>query len=104
MNIKQGDLTPDLKITCAGTDGSVADLTTASSVQVVCRREGAAVALFTRAATGDANGVVTYVWQTGDTDTTGRLLFEVLVTWPGTKPQRFPASSYLPVDVIANLG
>lgn len=104
MNIKQGDLTPNLTITCSGTDGSVADLSAASTVQVVCRREGAATPLFTRAATGTAAGVVTYEWQDGDTDTVGRLLFEVLVTWPGSKPQRFPAASYLPVDVIANLG
>jgi hypothetical protein len=103
MNIKKGDLTPALKITCAGTDGSAVDLTTASSVQVVCRREGGSAALFTRAATGDANGVATYVWQAGDTGTEGRLLFEVLVTWPGTQPQRFPATSYLPVDVLPNL-
>lgn len=102
MIIKQGDLTPNLVITC--TDNGVAkDLTTASTVEVVCRRDGSTAVLWTRAASGNASGQVTYTWQTGDTDTTGRLLFEVLVTWPGSKPQRFPALSYLPVDVVAHL-
>ncbi len=102
MKLKRGDLKPDLVITCTS-DGAVPNFTTATTVQVVCRREGAAVALFTRTATGDALGKVTYVWQAGDTDTVGRLLFEVVATWTGSKPQRFPANSYLPVDVEENL-
>jgi hypothetical protein len=102
MNLKRGDLKPDLIITCTSA-GAVPDFTTASSVQVACRREGAATVLFTRTATGNSLGQVTYVWQTGDTDTVGRLLFEVIATWPGTKPQRFPANSYLPVDIEENL-
>jgi hypothetical protein len=102
MNLKRGDLKPDLIITCTS-DGAVPDFTTATTVQVVCRREGAAAALFTRNATGNALGQVTYAWQSGDTDTVGRLLFEVIATWPGTKPQRFPANSYLPVDIEESL-
>jgi hypothetical protein len=102
MKMKRGDRKPDLLITCTS-DGDVVDFTTATTVEVVCRREGATAALFTRAATGNSSGVVTYTWQAGDTDTVGRLLFEVLATWPGTAPQRFPANSYLPVDVEENL-
>lgn len=102
MNIKRGDLKPELTIICTNEDGAV-DFTSASSVQVVCRREGASAPLFTRAASGDANGTVTYEWQDGDTDTVGRLLVEVIVTWAGAAPQRFPATSYLPVDIEENL-
>lgn len=101
MNIKRGDLKPDLIIDCTS-NGGVPNFTLATSVQVVCRREGATTPLFTRNATGDATGAVTYVWQAGDTDTVGRLLFEVIASWGGA-PQRFPASSYLPVDVEENL-
>lgn len=101
MNIKRGDLKPDLLITCTDADG-VVDLSAATTVEVVCRRDGEATPLFTRPATGAANGLATYVWQAGDTDTVGRLLFEVIVTWPGGT-QRFPAASYLPVDVEENL-
>lgn len=102
MILKAGDLTPNLTITCTS-DGSAVDLTAATTVQVVCRADGASTVLWTRSATGDASGVVTYTWQAGDTDTVGRYLFEVLVTWPGSKPQRFPAISYLAVDVVENL-
>lgn len=102
MNIKKGDLLPSLSITCTS-NGAVVDLTTATSVVVVARREGAGTVLFSRAATGDANGVVTMPWVAGDTDTVGRINIEVLVTWPGSKPQRFPATSTLPVDVLPNL-
>lgn len=101
MNMKRGDTKPDLVINCTS-DGAAVDFTTATTVQVVCRRDGTATPLFTRTATGAADGSVTYEWQAGDTDTVGRLLFEVIATWPlGT--QRFPASSYLPVDVEENL-
>lgn len=102
MIIKKGDLLPNLAITCTS-NGAPVDLTSALTIQVVCRREGAAAVLWTRSASGNAQGVVTYTWQAGDTATVGRLLVEVLVTWPGALPQRFPATSYLPVDVVENL-
>lgn len=98
MNIKQGALRPNISITVTDA-GSAVDLTSATSVHVVARREGATTPLFTRVATGDANGVVTCSWVAGETDTVGRINLEVLVTWPGAEPQRFPASSYLPVDI-----
>lgn len=103
MMMKKGDLKPDLSITCTSNNVGV-DLTTATSVQIVCRREGAASALFTRTATtANASGVATMLWQAGDTDTPGRLLFEVLATFSGSKPERYPPVSYLPVDIVANL-
>lgn len=100
--MKRGDLKPDLTITCTS-DGSSVDLTTAASVQVVIRKVGDAAALFTRTATGDANGVVTMTWQAGDTDTVGQYATEVLVTWPGSRPQRFPGDSYLTFRIVDNL-
>lgn len=102
MNMKKGDLTPNLSITCTS-DGAAVNLTTASSITVVARREGASTPLFSRAATGNSSGVVTMSWVAGDTDTVGRINIEVLVTWPGAKPQRFPATSYLSVDILPNL-
>jgi hypothetical protein len=104
MNMKKGDLEPDLVISCRGADGTTPDLTTATSVQVVARLEGASTALFTRNATGDADGNVTMAWQAGDTDTVGRMLIEVRVTWPGSKPEHYPATSYLPIDIMDTLG
>jgi hypothetical protein len=97
MIMKKGDLLPALVINCTS-NGTAVDLTGASSVQVICRNE-AGTTIFTRSAAGTAQGVVTYTWQVGDTTTVGRMLFEVLVTWPGSKPQHFPANSQLPVDI-----
>lgn len=100
--MKVGDLKPDLQVACSS-NGATVDLTTATSVQFVCRSEYGSVALWTRSATGNSAGVATYAWQVGDTATAGRLLFEVKVTWPSAKPQRFPENSYLAVDVVPNL-
>lgn len=100
--MKVGDLKPDLQVACTS-NGVAVDLTTATSVQVVCRKEYDTVALWTRTASGSAGGIATYTWQAGDTATAGRLLFEVKVTWPSAKPQRFPENSYLAVDVVPNL-
>jgi hypothetical protein len=102
MMMKVGDLTPNLTITCTSANAPV-DLTGATTITLVCRKEGQSSAFFSRSVSGTAQGVVTYAWQAGDTATAGRLLFEVLVTWPGSKPERFPPVSYLPVDVVGNL-
>lgn len=99
MTMKKGDLLPDLVITVTGVGGAVVNLTTATTITVIGEMEGAAVPLFQRAATGNASGVVTMAWQPGDTATAGRLNISVKVVWPGTKPQHFPASSFLSVDI-----
>lgn len=52
----------------------------------------------------DDIGVVTYSWQAGDTDTVGEYTAEVQVTWPGNKPQTFPANQYFTVSVQKDLG
>jgi hypothetical protein len=102
MRIKVGDLQPNLSILCTSSNVPV-DLTTATTIQFVCRRDGATSALWTRTGTGTAQGVATYTWQTGDTAASGRLLFEVKVTWPSSKPQRYPPIGSLVVDVVENL-
>ena len=99
MMMDKGDLAPALEIDCTSAVG-VPDFSTATSVLVICRKEGDSVALFSRAPTSaTSGGVVTYNWQVGDTDTPGRLLFQVEATWSGGKKQHFPAVGYLPVDI-----
>lgn len=98
MRMYRGDLKPDLTITCSD-DGQPVDLTTAVGVRVIGVR-GSIVA-FDRTVTGGADGVVTMEWQAEDTATPGRLLVEVEVMWPGSKPQTFrPASNA--VDIVAD--
>lgn len=93
MRIYRGDLKPDLVITCLDGDAPV-DLTVATSVSVIGVRDG--VVLFNRAATSStALGVVTMLWQSGDTNLAGVIEVEVQVTWSGAKPQTFR-----PPDVV----
>jgi hypothetical protein len=52
----------------------------------------------------DANaGSVEYRWQTGDTDTPGTYLAEILCTYSDGKPQRFPQRGYFYVVVEPKL-
>lgn len=97
MKMYRGDLKPDLQITLTD-DATPVDLTTAASIRLIGMR-GSTVAI-DEDVTGTAEGVVTYEWQLADTATTGRILVEVEVTWPGEKPQTFrPLAA---VDVVAD--
>ncbi len=108
MRIKRGDLLPALTATLTDTPaGGVTapvNLTTATGIRVIGRRAGATVNLFDRAATGSAAGVVTMPWQAADTAIVGRIWVEYEVTWPGAKPQSFPARGQLAVDVYDDFG
>jgi|SRR5690349_7148688 len=101
MTIKQHDTAPPLQVECTDA-GTPVDLTGASSVKVVGSRDGQAV--FSEVTTGDAQGVVTRPWADGDTDTTGILLVEVEVTWPGGGVETFPPNGYLTVLITPDLG
>ncbi len=108
MRIKRGDLLPVLTATLTDTPaGGVAapiNLTTATGIRVIGRRAGVATNLFDRTVTGTAAGVVTMPWQAADTAIAGRLWVEIEVTWPGSKPQTFPARGQLAVDVYDDFG
>lgn len=96
--MKKGDRLPALSITCTSNDAAV-DLTSATSVLIIGKLDGATDTLFEREATSaDALGVATMDWEVGDTDTVGRLLLSVKVTIGG-KSQHFPANNYLAIDI-----
>ena len=99
--MKRGDLMPPLRGTCLdGTDP--VDLSTASAINVVAYTDGAT--LFKRLVTGGSDGRWQMLWVAGDTDHAGDLLLEVEVTWPGNRPQTFPADGYETVRVEMDLG
>lgn len=100
--IKRGDLLPAWKATLF--DGATAvDLTAASSIRVLFIRPGGSPRTIT-GVTGTALGVVTVPWDPTDTATTGDLLAEVEVTWPGSKPQTFPPDDYIVTRIYQDLG
>jgi hypothetical protein len=99
MRMYTGDLEPDLQVTLSSADGPV-DITTASSVRVIGKRDDTII--FDRAPdatdiVGDTS-VVTMEWVDGDTDDIGRITVEVEVLWPGVRPQTFRANGG--VDVL----
>jgi len=100
FHMKQDDLLPTMTITCLD-DTTPVNLTTASSIAIKGKQGGTLV--FSKAVTGNASGEVVLVWSGTDTATAGQLYVEVEVTWPGAKPQTFPASGYQLVQINADL-
>ena len=103
------DLKPDysVQLTDVSASGVVTnvDLASATDVRVI----GVLVAgnvtteKFDRSATtADSNGVVTMLWEEGDTDTVGLISTEVEVMWPGDKPQTFRPPEL--VQILPDLG
>lgn len=102
MKMYQHDLRPDLHIALLNA-GVPIDLTVGvDSIKVIGVYATDGTTAFSRTATGNAQGVVSMEWEDGDTDTLGRLLLEVEVTWADTKKQTFrPTRS---VQIVADYG
>lgn len=106
--LKQHDLSPALRVRLLD-DATPVDLTNAVSVTLLMRsrRTGLKVsAPMTVADQTDTDtlGVVTYQWQTGDTDTPGDFQTEIQVTWPLGRPQTFPARGHITTVIERDLG
>ena len=89
MKIYTGDLEPALEITLSDKDGADFDATDATAIRIIGTL--GATEVFDRAPTSITHvgltTVLTMNWQTGDTDTAGRVKLEVEVMWPGDRPQ-----------------
>jgi hypothetical protein len=99
LEMRRGDLKPDLVIHLDDRNGPI-PVSTAASASVVVAKNGAL--LFKRAADISVDGQVTYEWQTNDTATPGTLKVEVEIIWPGSKPETIRASGV--VTVLPDLG
>lgn len=97
---KKGDTAPSLLITCYDGDAPV-DLS-AATVRLIIRLDDGTVS--TVNTTGTAGGVVDETLPGTVTATTGVVHVEVEVTWPDATVQTFPATGYLTVNVVADLG
>lgn len=113
FSIKQGDTRPKYVVALKDNFGQPGeapiDLTTATSVKMKMRKTGTTGAPkinATCALTTPAQGVVTYTWATGDTDTPATYDVEFEITWADTGIETVPNGSgadYLTVDVIDDL-
>ena len=82
--IKQGDLLPEIQVTCTDADTGVAvDLTAATDVRFHMRKPGAATEKVDAVAAfvSKIDGTVKYIWQANDTDEVGRYNAEFEVTF-----------------------
>jgi hypothetical protein len=69
-----------------------ANLTTATAVYLIIRKEGGTPKLKLGPVAYDdkAKGRVRYAWKTGDTDTSGNYEMEFEIVWPESRPQTIP--------------
>lgn len=100
----RGSLKPDLAVTISDTslDATFAGLTTADmwvNIEqggiVLSRSRPSSVVI----AADNKSALVKRAWGATETATAGRLWVSVEVDWPGAKPQTFPASGALRIDV-----
>lgn len=104
--LKVGDILPTIRATLKDRDGSVIDLTNATSVKFLMRPiRGGTVVI--NAAAGFVNprtsGQVEYLWALADTDAKGTYIGEFEVTWPDGK-ETFPNDEYILIRILEDIG
>lgn len=110
FTIKQNDSRPRLvavlKDSVGEDDEAPIDLSSAASVKVIIRPNGGGAVKVTATVTvlDDVNGVVSYEWQPGDTDTVGDFDVEWEITWADAGIETVPNDGYETVTVFAELG
>ncbi|MDO8706429.1 MAG: hypothetical protein Q7J84_15930 [Sulfuricaulis sp.] len=102
--IRKGDRLPAIEAELSR-QGKVADLTLASSVQLIYQPEAGGVVV-TRAAqiVSALLGTVKYSWAAEDTATVGIFLIYFQVTWPGGILESFPNRAHNKFSVTPIFG
>ena len=103
MQIKQGDLFPDVEVVVKNEVGAVVDVTGAT-VLFYMRRARDPTSVKINGAAGavvppGTSGKIAYAWSGADTDTPGTYEGEFRVTIGGTDPFRVPTSGYIVIEV-----
>ena len=98
--IKQNDTSPTFQATLKGPSGSSENLTGAQSVTFKMANSVQVVKISQPVTIDDAaNGMVTYEWQTGDTDTSGTFFAEFEVIKADGKRETFPNTDHINVVI-----
>lgn len=110
FTIKKGDTLPDIQAaltsgTTSATQTAV-DLTTATSIILVLKSTsgGQASRKTGSVVGGPTNGIVKYIWQAGDTATSGVFNAEWEITFSAGRIQSFPNDSYFQIIIFDDLG
>lgn len=104
MTLKQGDLQPKVRALLTDDAGSPIDLTDATGVTFRMINSATDELIIDAAGvieTPVTDGVVTYQWQTGDTDTAGAFRVTWLIVWPDGD-QTFPGSGDDTIEIEGN--
>lgn len=106
FTIKTGDTAPAIVGTLKDATLAVVNLTAANAVRFIMKNKATGVKVIDQPAvfTNAAGGVVTYQWQTGDTNTVATYTAEFEIAWSDGTFESFPNSKYIVVRVIADLG
>lgn len=91
--IKQNATRPVLILRLERADGTVVDLTTATSVRL--QVDDPLTLDVAMTVTDAVNGIVEYDWKAGEIDTVGKHRADVEVVWDDGGVEAFPADGYL---------
>lgn len=106
--IKEGDRLPEIQATLKDADDNSVDLTGADVRFIMTNKLTGTKTVDAAATVVDAaNGVVKYIWATGDTDvddTTTPFRGEFEVEFADGRHETFPNDSYINIKITADLG
>lgn len=100
LTMKAGDTWPALVTTLEDSAGPL-DLTTATGVTMRMASPTVSMTNLSCTITDAANGVVSYQWQAGDTDTPGTYKAEFAVSFGGGTIQTAPNDAYKEIVILA---
>lgn len=104
LQMKKDDLEPKYIATLRNADGTVVDLTNATSVSLIVKQQGGTKNFKSAGSFEDRiNGVVSYTWASGNSDTVGTFQMEWEVIWPTSRPETFPSAGYDTLIIGASL-
>jgi hypothetical protein len=103
FRIKQNDTSPALSVILRNAKKQPVNLI-GSTVRFHMKSEsGKLIVNGLAELTDDENGVVTYFWKQGDTNTEGVCLGEFQVTYEDGNIETFPNNSYIKIGIVAEL-
>lgn len=104
LQMKKDDLEPKFIATLRNADGTAVDLTNATSVSLIVKQQGGPKYFKGSAVFIDrSNGIVSYTWASGNTDTVGSFQMEWEVIWPTNRQETFPNTGYDTLIIGASL-
>jgi hypothetical protein len=102
--VKQNDTSPSMLATLKDGYGAAIDLT-GSTVRFHMRLVGNETAMIDESAqiVEEDNGVVRYIWQTGDTSVVGSYEAEFELTYVDGSIETFPNNGYIGVEITGDI-